>query len=131
MYKKTLVDMRYGGVNMFIGNIMKERMTSLGITENELVEKSFVDEDIVNGLLSNAICVSEVDIDDIDFISQVLYCTPEYFTERDVRDKDVLSSCLNRGCVSIKSNNVKVKIQSIMEDFEFMNSIYEEIESGV
>lgn len=131
MYKKTLVDMRYGGVNMVIGNIIKERMKSLGITQKELLERSFVDEDILNGLISDCISVSEVDIDDIDFISQVLYCTPEYFTEKKVRDNDVLTSSLNRGDIGIKSNNVKVKIQSIMEDFEFMNSIYEKIENGV
>lgn len=126
MYKISLVKIVYGGLDMFIGDIMKDRMESLGITECDLINKSLVDDDIVIGLLNNSLSISDVDIDDIDFISQVLYCSPEYFTEKEVRKIDVLNSSLNRGTASIKSNNIKVKIQSIMEDFEFMESIYNE-----
>ena len=33
MYKKTLVDIKYGGVNMFIGGIIEDMMKSLGINK--------------------------------------------------------------------------------------------------
>jgi hypothetical protein len=131
MCKSILVDVKYGGVEMFIGSVINDRMTSLGMSKDELIEKSFVDEDVVKGLLNNSISISDVDVDDISFIAEVLYCTSEYFTNKQVRENDILNSSLNRGKSSLKSNKVKVKIQAIMEDFEFMNSIYEQVESGV
>lgn len=131
MYKGTLVDVKYGGVTMYIGNVLKQRMKDLKITKDQLIEESFVDDEVVEGLLDDTLSISDVEIDDIEFIAEVLYCTPEYFTSDEKRHEDILSSCLNRGKNSLKSNYVKVRIQSIMEDFEFMNDIYEKVESGV
>ncbi|MBU3089826.1 hypothetical protein KPL42_15175 [Clostridium gasigenes] len=129
MVRKVLIDMRVGGENMYIGILIKERMKALGISKDELVENSFVDEEIIDKLLDNKQSISEIDVMDMEFISETLYCKLDYFLDENVRKKDVLNNSLNRGSKSIKSNNVKVKIQDVMENFEMLYTIYEE--SGV
>lgn len=129
MGHKVLINMRIGGAKMNIGSIMEQRMNALGISRDELIENSFVDEDIIDDLLNNNKTIDEIDMLDMEFISEALYCKTEYFLNEKVREKDVLSNSLNRGKESIKSNNVKVKIQDIMNNFEMLNAIYKE--SGV
>ncbi|EOU1743909.1 hypothetical protein [Clostridium perfringens] len=127
MYKKIMIDFRFGGEKMFIGKMVLERMNALGMNAKEVSDNTLIDECVINEILEDKLSISEMDILDVEFLAESLYCTPEYFLDENIRKKDVLNSSLNRGRNSIKSNIIKAKIQVVMEDFGFMNDIYSSI----
>lgn len=77
---------------VYIGELLRDRMTSLGLSIDELSFKSFVDKEIIIKILNNNISFNEIEYWDIDFISQCVYCTPEFFTNEDVRKRDIIYS---------------------------------------
>ena len=125
------IELRIGGEEMFIGEIVANRMKLLGLTTKVLSDETFIDEKLIKSLVNNKISINEMDFMDLEFISEALYCDVEYFLDEKKMEKDVLNSSLNRGTDSVKSNIVKVKLQSIMNDFDFISNIYRENESGV
>lgn len=128
MSKVIFLKDRMGENNMLIGEILEERMKCLGINIDELSEKSLIDKEVLIEIINNERTIDELEL---DFISQVLYCTQDYFKDSDIRKKDVLNCALNRGNSDVKSNIVKVKLQQFASDFEFLMTIYKETESGV
>ena len=102
-------------------DILKVRMNHLGINIKALAENSFVDEKIINKLINNELNIKDVDMIDVEFIENVLYCLPGYLTDDNVRKKDILYN--SKDFENIKANNVKVKIQSLVYDLEFLNSL--------
>lgn len=80
-----------------------------------------MDEDTINGMMENKLAYEDIDEFDIALICSALHCDNRYFTDSKVRDKDLLISTMNRGKDSVKSKNVKAKLQDFINDFAFVN----------
>ena len=50
----------------------------------------------------------------MSLVCSALHCDAQYFIDDGVRNKDLLISTMNRGKDSVKSKNVKAKIQGIL-----------------
>lgn len=114
---------------MYIGEIMQERMQALNISAEHLAEESLTDIELIDDILNNNKTLEDIEEFDIEFISDVLYCSPEYFIDKEIRDKDILYSSLNRGVKDTKSNITKAKLQKFANDFSFLMEIVDEVES--
>lgn len=111
------------GEKMYIGAILKERMSSLNITATELASETLMDETQIIDILSDSVSVSEIDEMDLEFIGQMLYCCPDYFINKDVRNKDIINAAMNRGGKDAKSNKVKGQLQAFANDFLFVKNL--------
>ena len=107
----------------YIGSELQDRMNLLGIDISTLSELTFIDEDIINGIINNESAYEEIDEFDLSLICSALHCDVQYFVNGDVRNCDLLISTMNRGKDSVKSRNVKAKIQDFMNDFAFVNEV--------
>lgn len=107
----------------YIGCELKNRMDMLGISVSTLSEMAFMDEDAISDIIENKLAYEKVDEFDISLICSALHCDTNYFVDDEVRNKDLLVSTMNRGKDSVKSKNVKAKIQDFMNDFAFVNEI--------
>ncbi|WP_195954473.1 hypothetical protein [Clostridium tertium] len=105
---------------MGIGDILKERMDYFKISKEKLSEEALVDIEELDMILSNDITFNEIDAITLEFISQIVYCKPEYFIDKSIRDKDMVNACYNRGNSTPKSNKVKGILQSFTEDLAFL-----------
>lgn len=101
----------------YIGTLLSDRMAIFGLTVMDLEEKSFVDKDLIETILNNQIPLEEIDDFDLDLICSVLHCTPEFFSDPEVRSRDLLF-----GTTDTCARNVKAKIQDFMNDFAFLES---------
>lgn len=108
---------------IYIGAIVSERMAALGMNFQKVLEDSFIEEEVLKGILNNELCLSEIDIVDQEFLASVIKCPIEYFSDSAIREKYRLGLDDKN---TIKSNTVKAKIQCFMDDFDFINKIYEE-----
>lgn len=117
-------------VKVYIGGMVKARMEALGVSVSVLAEKTFMEESQINKILNNEVSFDQIDEADLDFISQVLYCKPDYFIDETAQRKDILSSSMNRGCSDVKSNIVKGKLQQFAEDYVFLWDLMNEIKGG-
>ena len=108
------------GRKMGIGNILKERMDYFRISKEQLSEEALIDIEELNMILCNEITFDEIDEITLEFISQIVYCKPEYFIDESVRSKDIVNACYNRGNSTPKSNKVKGILQSFTEDLAFL-----------
>ncbi|WP_374717476.1 hypothetical protein [Neobacillus sp.] len=122
---------KIGGNNMKIGKILKERMDCFNISEEKLCEEALIESDELQAILNDEVSFSEIDEVSLSFISQVLYCSPEYFTNQQLRDKDLVSSSLNRGASTPKSNEVKGILQMFSEDLSFLMELKEDLKGGI
>lgn len=113
-------------MNMFIGALLKQRMSSLGYDMNRLSEESTVDVHVINGLLNNALSMRQVHEVDMDYICQVLMCEPVYFTDTNVRKQDMV---FNSPTQEVKSNRAKANLMSFANDFTFIMEISRESKS--
>ena len=111
---------RKGGRGMCIGSVLQERMDFFKISKERLSEEALVDMEELNMILSNDISYNEIDDITLEFISQVLYCKPQYFIDKATRNKDLVNACYNRGKSTPKSNKVKGILQSFTEDLAFL-----------
>lgn len=109
-----------GGEGMGIGHILQKRMDYFKISKEDLSELALVDLEDLNMILSNDISYDKIDEITLDFISQILYCKPEYFINESIREKDMVNACYNRGNSTPKSNKVKGILQSFTEDLSFL-----------
>ena len=74
---------------MYIGELLKQRMELLGYTNTySLFKDSLVATDVIEDILDNKIQYENIDELDIQFISEVLYCSPEYWADEKIRKKD-------------------------------------------
>ncbi|WP_130055580.1 hypothetical protein [Bacillus thuringiensis] len=120
-----------GRKDMKIGSILKERMACFNITEERLCEEALIELEELQPILNNKVSYSDIDEVSLSFISQVLYCSPEYFLNQQLRDKDLVSCSLNRGASTPKSNEVKGVLQMFSEDFSFLMELKEDLNGGM
>lgn len=107
----------------YIGSELQDRMNLLGVSVSALSEMTFVDEDTISNIIENKLAYENIDEFDMSLICSALHCDDHYFIDGEVRNKDLLISTMNRGKDSIKSKNVKAKLQDFMRDFAFVNEI--------
>jgi hypothetical protein len=107
----------------YIGSELQDRMNLLGIDVSTLSEMTFMDEEVINDIINNKLTYEDIDEFDLALICSALHCDARYFVDGEVRDKDLLVSTMNRGKDSIKSKNVKAKIQDFMNDYAFVNEV--------
>lgn len=110
----------------YIGSELQDRMNLLGIDISTLSEMTFIDEEIIRGIINNESAYEEIDEFDLSLICSALHCDVQYFIDADVRNCDLLVSTMNRGKDTVKSRNVKAKIQDFMNDFAFVNEVLSE-----
>lgn len=115
---------KVGGVLMqYIGRELQDRMNLLGINVSTLAQITFMDEETISDIIENRLSYEDVDEFDMSLICSALHCDTQYFIDGEVRKKDLLISTMNRGQDSVKSKNVKAKIQDFMKDFAFVNEV--------
>lgn len=107
----------------YIGNELQDRMNLLGMDVSALSKMTFVDEDTIKDILTDKLAYEEIEEFDMSLICSALHCDVRYFVDSEVRNKDLLISTMNRGKDSVKSKNVKAKIQDYMNDFVFVREI--------
>lgn len=107
----------------YIGSELQDRMNLLGIDVSTLSEMTFMDEEIIHDIMNNKLAFEDIDEFDLSLICNALHCDTLYFVDGEVRNKDLLVSTMNRGKDSVKSKNVKAKIQDFMSDYAFVNEV--------
>lgn len=107
----------------YFGSELQDRMNLLGIDISTLSEITFIDEEVIRGIINNESAYEEIDEFDLSLICSALHCDVQYFINDDVRNCDLLISTMNRGKDSVKSRNVKAKIQDFMNDLAFVNEV--------
>lgn len=110
----------------YIGSELQDRMNLLGINVSTLSEMTFMDKDIISDIIENRLLYEDIDEFDMLLICNALHCDVRYFIDSEVRNRDLLVSTMNRGKDSVKSRNVKAKIQDYMNDSAFVNEILSE-----
>ena len=105
---------------MLFGDIVKERLNSLGMTFDDLVEISMLDKDLCEKICENRISPTDLDEFDLNVLSNALYCASDYFISETARNKDVVFRSCNRGDDTHQSNLIKAKLQSFMRDLLFV-----------
>ncbi len=107
----------------YIGSELQDRMNLLGIDVSTLAEITFMDEETISDIIENRVSYEDIDEFDMSLICSALHCDAQYFIDDKVKNKDLLISTMNRGRDSVKSKNVKAKIQDFMKDFAFVNEV--------
>lgn len=107
----------------YIGSGLQDRMNLLGIDISTLATMTFIDEEVIDDIIHNKTAYEEIDEFDLSLICNALHCDTLYFVDEEVKNKDLLVSTMNRGRDSVKSKNVKVKIQDFMNDYIFVNEV--------
>lgn len=113
---------------LYIGNDMQDRMNLLGLTADDVASRAFLEKDDVDAIIQNRIGLSDIDEFDFSLICGVLHCKPEYFTDKSVRDGDLLAVSMNKGSDNEKSLNVKAKLQDYIDDLSFVNEVLLEVD---
>lgn len=107
----------------YIGKELQDRMSLLGVDISTLAEITFMDEKTISDIIENRISYEDIDKFDMSLICNALHCDSQYFIDDKVKNKDLLISAMNARKDSIKSKNVKVKIQDFINDFVFVNEV--------
>ena len=110
----------------YIGSELQDRMDLLGIDISALSNMVFLDEDVISDIINDKFAFEEIDEFDLSLICSALHCDTQYFVNDEVRKKDLVISTMNRGKDTVKSKNVKAKIQDFMNDYAFINGILSE-----
>ena len=107
----------------YVMNFQEMKMSIRLDRSSALSEMTFVDEDIMKDILADKMAYEEIDEFDMSLMCSVLHCDAHYFTDSKVRNRDLLISTMNREKDTVKSKNVKAKIQDYMNDFTFISEI--------
>lgn len=110
----------------YIGSELRNRMDLLGIDISTLSNMTFLDEAVISNIINDQFAFEEIDEFDLALICSALHCDTQYFVNDEVRKKDLLISTMNRGKDTIKSKNVKAKIQDFLNDYAFINEVLSE-----
>lgn len=110
----------------YIGSELQDRMDLLGIDISTLSNITFLDEDVISDIINDKFSFEEIDEFDLSLICSALHCDAQYFVNDEVRNKDLLISTMNRGKDTVKSKNVKAKIQDFMNDYAFISGVLSE-----
>lgn len=112
---------------LYIGKDIQDRMDLLGLTVEEVADKTFIEKNIINEIIQNEIPIEDIDEFDLSLLCSILHCSENFFTDPEVRERDLLSASMNRGLDNKKSMNVKAKLQDFMNDFAFVSEIMSEV----
>lgn len=107
----------------YIGSEIQDRMDLLGIDVPALSEMTFMGEEVIDDIINNKLAYEDIEEFDLSLICSALHCNARYFVDDEVRNEDLLVSTMNRGKDSVKSKNVKAKIQDYMNDYAFVNEV--------
>ena len=107
----------------YIGSELQDRMNLLGIGISTLSEMTFMDEEVIRGIINNELAYEEIDEFDLSLICSALHCDIQYFIDEEIKNRDLVISTMNRGKDSLKSKNVKAKIHEYMNDYAFLNEM--------
>ena len=110
----------------YIGSELQDRMDLLGIDISTLSNMTFLDEAVISNIINDKSAFEEIDEFDLSLICNALHCDTQYFVNGEVRKKDLLISTMNSGKDTIKSKNVKAKIQDFMNDYAFISGVLSE-----
>ncbi len=110
----------------YIGSELQDRMDLLGIDISTLSNITFLDEDVISDIINDKFSFEGIDEFDLSLICSALHCDAQYFVNDEVRNKDLLISTMNRGKDTVKSKNVKAKIQDFMNDYAFISGVLSE-----
>ena len=111
---------------MYIGRFLKERMELFNYSIESLSENSLVNAELINSLINNEVEIENIRKLDFELLSSALYCEPQYFLNESVRKNDLVNSSLNRGNDTFKSNLVKARLQSFVNDLFYINGLISE-----
>ena len=111
---------------LYIGKDVQDRMDILGLTVKEIADKTFLEEDVITTIINNQTPLEEIEEFDFSLLCSVLHCREDFFTNPQVRERDLLSASLNRGLDNEKSMKVKAKLQDFMSDFAFVTEVLSE-----
>ena len=110
----------------YIGSELQDRMDLLGIDISTLSNMAFLDETVISNIINDKFAFEEIDEFDLSLICNALHCDTQYFVNGEVRKKDLLISTMNSGKDTIKSKNVKAKIQDFMNAYAFICEVLSE-----
>lgn len=108
---------------MYIGEEFSKRMQLFDLTPEKLADESLVSLSVINEIVSNRLVVEKIRQLDLDFLSSALYCDSNYFVSEKIRNKDIVNASLNRGSDTPKSNLIKAKLQSLVQDITHVDSL--------
>ncbi|MDD6023620.1 MAG: hypothetical protein PUC06_05175 [Oscillospiraceae bacterium] len=108
---------------MKIGEMLHTRMNQLGYTSRSLAVKAFVGESLINDLLANNIEIDQVDELDVGLLCSALHCNKLYFSDEEVRMRDLLVAAQNAKEDDESANLVKARMQDYINDFDLICDI--------
>ena len=112
---------------MKIGRLLKERMSLLGISLDDLVNMTYIDSDLLENLYNNELDFEELDEYDKEILTNSLFCSKNYFIDENERKYDIVNASLNRGKEQdVRAIRTKCKIQKFVNDFIFINELRKE-----
>ena len=111
---------------MSLGYLVKERMGLFDFNIKALSEQTFIEMETLASIIEEKTSINDIDEFDINMIASALYCTPEYFIDESIREKDIINNALNRGADNNVSILIKGKIQNFVRDFIFIQGIIKE-----
>ena len=112
---------------LYIGKDVQDRMDLLGLTVEEMADKTFLEKEMIIAIINDQIPLEEIEGFDFSLICSVLHCQEDFFTNPEAREKDLLSASMNRGLDNKQSMNVKAKLQDFMSDFAFVTEVLSEV----
>lgn len=110
----------------YIGNDMQERMNYLNMSAENLANRAFMEYNDIQAIIHNEVSLDNIDEFDFSLICSLLHCKPEFFTDKIVRERDLLVNAMNRGNDNKESVKVKAKVQDFINDFTLINEILSE-----
>lgn len=111
---------------MYIGNVLQERMDCFGFSKEKLCEEALVDIEELDMILNNNISYDDIDAITLKFISDTLYCKPEYFIDKKVRENDLINIFYGKEKTTPKINKVVGKLKEFAEDLVWLIELQRE-----
>lgn len=90
----------------------------MGITLEDLADKSFLTKEYIEEILSDEVLLESINDYDLALICNILGVQEEYFSDEKVRKNDLVNAKDTK-----KVKEVKVRLQNYMYDFNFLNLI--------
>jgi len=109
-----------------MNTLIKQRMEQFGYDSIKLASESFTDISLINNLIEGKVSVNDLDDFKLQMISSTLCCTPDFFTDENVRKNDIVNASYNRGVDTVKSNRVKVKLKGMVNNYLYAEKILTE-----
>ena len=95
----------------------------MGITLEELADKSFLTKEYIEEILSDSVVLEGINDYDLALICNILGVQEEYFSDEKVRNNDLVTDGDTKKVKKVKE--VKVRLQNYKHDFNFLNLIKE------